>query len=553
MNRHSWSMGRIFNALSLVFFTALALWALLPPRKTVDEQNASFEQSGESVQADVEHVIRFSPGLNYMPNLTPYGIGAPLQGLAQVIQEFEQRFPDTRIEALAAPMNREYLVTQLSSGQAPDILNVNVEDVWVDIQKEWYIPLDDFLEGPNEFVREQDDSTIPGYYTWWDMFKHQAISRGKAATDGLNYCISFDIVETGIYYNKDIFRKADVEVPETWEQFMAALKKINETPIAVNDERAPRQIVPMLVNSDMLTDWCYDLFFDQLYYSLLPGIDLLQDPVREAYLQGYLDDVELYFLFNQGFFTRRDPRYSQLFRLMYDLRQYCNQNLASIDFIREFVTQRAAMLWNPCSLSYRLKGDRALGFEWDVFYLPPFTQETSPYASGSPMCVIGGSASQFEVSNSAISDTPRSMPFRERIATSKRLRRVVQFLQFMTLPENYERIVNEYECFLPNIVGVESLPALKPFEEILKRRYTTTKWAFTFDLKFYEILRRMLELYLNDGSDHDGFMQWQEDNIRAAVANLAVRKPIDEAALFQAWEERAPLRAAMEGLPDAAR
>lgn len=554
MDIREWTIGRVMRLLSLTAVIILAVWAMMPPPEE-DQNDAEDIALAEprTQRTAAEFVIRFSPGPNYMPGAVPFGIGQPLRGLADVIRDFERRFPDTRVEVLTTPGTREYLVTQLSSGQAPDILNVNVEDVWVDIQKEWYIPLDSFLEAPNEFVRAKGDPDAPGYEQWWDMFKYQAISRGKAAPDGLNYCISFDMVETGIYYNKDIFREVGVEVPQTWAEFMDVLRKIAETPVTVGTDSTPRTVVPMLVNIDMMTDWCHDLFFDQMYYSLLPGIDLLQDPVREGYLEGYLDDTELYFLFNQGFFTRRDPRYNDLFRLMYDFRQYCNANIAAPDLIREFVTQRGAMLWNACVLTYRLNADRALGFDWDVFYLPQFTEETTPFASNTPMCVIGGAAAQFEVSNSAISDTPSSLPFHERIATSRRLERVMQLLQFMCLPENYERIVNEYECFLPNIVGVEVLPALRPFEEILERRYTTTKWAFTFDLKFYEILRRMLELYLNDGIDHDGFMQWQEDNIRAATANLAIRKPIDEEALQSAWDARADIRAAMEGLPDGIR
>lgn len=550
MSTHRLRIGRAFRLVSFVFIALAAVWALLPPQEAQDADETG-EALGGRPPRNVEFVLRFSPGPPYTPGSVPYGIGEPLQGLTRVLQDFERQFPDTRVEVLTTPGTREYLVTQLSSGQAPDILNVNVEDVWVDIQKEWYIPLDAFLEGPNEFVREQGNPDAPGYDAWWDMFKYQAISRGKAAPDNRNYCISFDMVETGIYYNKDIFRAVGVDVPSTWDEFLAVMKKISETPVAVGEDRTPRSIVPMLVNMDTMTDWCHDLFFDQLYYSLLPGIDLVQDPVREAYLEGYLDDTEIYFLFNQGFFTRRDPRFNQLYRLMYEFRQYCNKNIATVDLIREFVTQRAAMLWIPCVLTYRLKADRALGFEWDVFYLPEFTKATSPYASSTPMCVIGGSAAQFEVTNSAISDTPDTLPFEERIATSRKLQRVIQLLQFMCVPENYERIVNEYECFLPNILGVEVLPALKPFEEILERRYTTTKWAFTFDLKFFEIMRRMLELFLNDGIDHEGFMQWQEDNIRAATANLAVRKPIDHEAMQQAWDARAPVRSTMEGLPDA--
>jgi hypothetical protein len=283
----------------------------------------------------------------------------------------------------------------------------------------------------------------------------------------------------------------------------------------------------------------------------LPGIDLYKDPVREPYLQGYLDDNEIYFLFQQGFFTQRDPRYREVWRIMREYRQYCNQTLVNVDLIRDFVTQKAAILWNSSVVTYRLTADPDLGFEWGVFYVPQFTANTSPYACGHPMCVIGGAAAQFEVTNSAVSDTPAGLPIAERARQSRRLERVIQLLQFMCVPENYEQIVNEYDCFLPNIVGVPVRPSLQPFAEILERRYTTTKWVFTFDLKFNEIQRRILELYLNDGLTLDEFMDWQTSNIAASTANLALRKPLNLDQLERAWDELAPARAAMKDLPDA--
>jgi hypothetical protein len=165
------------------------------------------------------------------------------------------------------------------------------------------------------------------------------------------------------------------------------------------------------------------------------------------------------------------------------------------------------------------------------------------------MCVIGGAATQLEVSNSAIGDTDPALTMRERMAQSERLQRVIAFLQFICLPEQNAQIVNEYPGLLPNIVGVETLPILKPFEEILARRYTTTKWIFTFDLRFSEIQQRMLELYLTDGIDIDGFLHWQEKNLDAACANLLQRKAPDMQRLEKAWQALAPQRKAMRDLP----
>ena len=525
--------------LLLAAFLLLSVWLLWPPA----EEGASGAATTVA-RAPAQYIIKFSPGWAYLPDTHPYGIGKPLQGLKKVIRAFEERFPDTKIEILNVPSVREYLVTQLSSGQAPDILNVNVENVWMDVQKGLYIPLDPFLEKPNPFVVERGDSAAPGFDQWWDMFRYQAISRGKAAPDGYTYCLTFDMIETGIYYNKTLFAQLGIEVPRDWDELVVAMQKIQRHRRADGAET-----VPLLVNIGAFNDWTTDLFFDQLYYDLLPGIDLLQDPTREPYLQGYLDWDELAFLRGKGFFGRGDIRYREIWSTMRELKRYTNENLMNDDLVREFVTQRGAMIWTVSTLSYRLQADRNLGFEWGLFYLPPFSRQTSRYASGREMCVIGGAATQLEVSNSAIADTDPELPLRERMARSERLKRVIAFLQFICLPEQNAQIVNEYPGLLPNIVGVETLPILKPFEEILNRRYTTTKWIFTFDLRFSEIQRRMLELYLTDGIDLDGFLEWQEKNIDAAVANMLERKAPDMERLEKAWQMLAPQRASFVDLP----
>ena len=149
--------------LSLIAFVLLSVWLLWPPAEESDNANTSTNRPEQA-----QYVIKFAAGWAYLPDTHPFGIGKPLQGLKNVIRDFEARFPDTRIEVLTVPGVREYLVTQLGSGQAPDILNVNVENVWTDVQKGWYVPLDPFLERPNPFVVEQGDATKPGYEQWWD-------------------------------------------------------------------------------------------------------------------------------------------------------------------------------------------------------------------------------------------------------------------------------------------------------------------------------------------------------------------------------------------------
>jgi len=528
----------------LALILGVSAYMLMPPEEESTGGNGDKGRERETA-SQVAYVIKFSAGASYQPGARPHGIGEPLQGLKRVIEAFEERFPDTRIEVVNTPGVREYLVTQLSSGAAPDILNVNVEDVWVDTQKGWYVPLDSFFEAPNPFVVEKGDPELPGARQWWDMFRYQAISRGKAAPDGRNYCLTLDMVETGIYYNKTIFEELGLEPPQTWDEFITICRTIQA------HDGFEQPTTPILMHLGAFLDWAHDLIFDQLYYSILPGIDVKQDPTREAYLQGYLDPEELAYLNGKGYFTERDPRYREIWRIMKELKQYTNRDLGGVDFVREFVNQRGVMMWSASPLVYRFILDKNLGFEWGVFYLPKFTSKTSKYASGVDMCVIGGSASQFEVTNSAVDDTPMEWPMERRMRESERLKRVMAFLQFLCLPEQAEKVINEYPCLIPNIVGVEPRPELDDFARILNRRYTTTKWIFSFDLRFSDILTRMLSLYLAEGGiGLDEFMQWQIKNVQSGCRKAVERKGVDLSAFDKRWRELAPLREAYTDLPE---
>jgi len=510
--------------LILIAILALAAWALFPPS---DKPTEASPLKSQLDKKPVKYVLRMAPGV-YLPGLQPASAPKPLEALTHVAREYEKFFPDTRIEFANVPSSmREWLVTQLSSAQAPDIFNVNVEDVWQDTQKGWYLPLDDFFDQPNPFV--------PDNKHWNDIFKYQAITQGKRAPDGHMYCLTYDMVETGIFYNKDLFKKLNLKVPSNFDEFIEiekALKKSGH--------------VPMTIDPEMLADWAVDLMFDQLYYPIAPLTDLNKDPKRAMYLANYLDWDEIIYLHRKGFFTAHDPRWVDLFRILHDWRQYMAQDIVNLNPNEPFFSQQAGMIWAASELVQRLARDPNLGFDWGVFYLPPLTKNQSRYASGRPMCVIGGSAMQYCVSNSAISDT-------HDVKTSERLRRVIGFLQFLTAPKNVDAVVNEPIFFLPNVIGVEPHAELKPFDEFLHRPYTSTKWYFTFDLKFDEIMRRMIPLYMDDGMTQDEFIDVMDRAITAAADNITARKKIDFSEFDRIWEQRADLRKKYEGLPDAAR
>jgi raffinose/stachyose/melibiose transport system substrate-binding protein len=520
-----------FRHLSLVAVVAFGVWALRPPADGTAKDEGGASAGASHATGDRKYVIRVVPDF-YMPGKRSNPGAPPLRGFRDVADDFERLHPDTRVEFIDAPVGqREWLVTQLTAGQAPEILNVNVENVWQDVHKGWYVPLDAYLEAPNPYVKPGQ----PGSRQWWDLFRYQAISRSKAAPDGKMYCITLDMIETGIFYNKDLFRKYDLKPPRDWEEFMrihARLEKANVT--------------PMLVGVGSLADWGLDLVFHQLYRDIRPTLDVKKDPKRDVFYKGYLDWDEIAFLNRKGFFTEQDPRWREVFRILKDWRRYMPRDLGATDNAREFIQGKGAMTWESSLFVQRLLRDPRRKFEWGMFYLPPITKATSKYGGGHPQCIIGEAATQFVVTNSATNDTGDAK-------TSEKLKRCVEFLQFATTPRNCDRVVNEMIALMPNVVGVPDKPELAPFVNNLTRPYTTTKWLFTFDLRFMEIVNRMLYLYLMDGTSEDDFMDWMVRNVRASSETIVRRKHLDLTPHERAWAELAPLRKGMEDLPDAAR
>lgn len=514
----------MFRHISLILVLGLGVWALWP-RGT--DHNQGPGAPAPQTASGRKYTIHVAPGL-YMPGRRPMDVGKPLEGLTKVAADFEKLYPDTSIEFTEAPVGqREYLITQLAAEQAPEIVSVNVEDVWQDVQKNWYVPLDAYLEQPNPYVPKGE----PGSSKWWDLFKYQAISRGKSAPNGKMYCITYDMVETGIYYNKDIFKRLGVGIPRDWNEFLQIQEKIKSA-----------GLIPMIVGRTSIADWGFDLVFDQLYQGLLPGIDLARDPRRDAYLQGYLDWDEISYLNRKGFFTRRDPRFVEVFRLLKNWRRYFQKDTSSTELTKMFVTQQGAMMWDASPTVYQLMRDPDVKFNWGVFYLPPITRATDKYADGHPMVVIGGSGTQLEVTNSAYNDTHDP-------SSSEKLKRAISFLQYMTLPKNVDRVVNEVTAYLPNVVGVEPHKELLPFHHFLMRRYTTTKWLYTFDLRFNEILSRMLDLYLNDGISEEEFMDWMDKDVRSATDTVVKRKGLDLSKFDSKWASLTATRAGYADLP----
>ncbi|MEZ4726222.1 MAG: hypothetical protein R3E79_03700 [Caldilineaceae bacterium] len=89
-----------------------------------------------------------------------------------------------------------------------------------------------------------------------------------------------------------------------------------------------------------------------------------------------------------------------------------------------------------------LRADPLVSFEWGSFYAPTITEADSPFATGKTAPPIGGAtAAQWAVSS--------------RTENDGLLPLAIDFLRFVTAPQNASRMIQELGQFLPNIKGVE--------------------------------------------------------------------------------------------------
>lgn len=467
------------------------------------EQESVRPHSGKLLRVDLNQ---------YTPGTIPQGIGEPVQEARRLADAWESLHPGCRVKyqmmiTATGTTEGEWLKTQLIGKIAPEIVTMNTEVAWQAIDKKWFVPLDEFLDRPNPY--------IAGNERWMDSFANPALTNSKRAPDGKLYCVTLDIVETALFYNMTLLRRLGItKKPETWEEMLKTFQVIQAAHIA-----------PLTSQLNLGSDWGQDIVFEMVYHELLPMLDPIpsKEDVR-AYQEYFLDPPEGGFLFTKGFFTRRDPRWREMNRLVKEWRRYWARELKFSDPLRLFSTGRLAVLWDGSWTIRRLAKDNYIQFDWEIGYIPAITRETTRFACGSPATLVGGAGMQAHITNSAW--------------FNDNLEECLDLLMFLSAPQNIERIAGEALLFVPNVKGARMDPRLAPFQEIFQRKSCALQWMESMDPQFKKEWRRWLDYYLNDGFGLDTYLQVLEDNFAAWVKSHAGDPAWDFTAMEATWQTR---------------
>jgi len=378
-----------------------------------------------SSSKELKGEIRFTP-LVLMPNI-PGGEGLePLTALADIAEEYEKLHPGVKVTFVEFPEEQgliQWYTAQLTAGTAPEIIAVIFDLINRDaVAKNWFVNLDPYLEKPNPYVE--------GNKRWGDQFKIIWKSPFVGA-DGHMYCLDCFTASTFLLSNKDILEKLGIKGrPEDWiwaewESYLKKIKTAGYIPIAW----APKA-----------------KFFDGMIE------DAIMDPViRKMDLDknDAISHYEIVKAVKEGLWSAKDPRFQEVQRLYKELSQYFQDGWLMADWgtmIRLFVTGKAAFSGGVSRQYVKIKDDPYREFEMGTSrFLPQITKETTKYYSGVKMPYVG---------------QPDCGPGGITYVAKKRgkVDLCVDWMRFLSKPENVRKVISEAKFTGPNIKGV-NLPS----------------------------------------------------------------------------------------------
>jgi ABC-type glycerol-3-phosphate transport system substrate-binding protein len=396
------------------------------------------ETAANQVQTIRVYPERFTPGVDRSIATLP-----PLKAFEEISQAYEQLHPNTNIEFYKymgdSANSSEYLswiTTQSIAGTLPELVMAQATELEGFSDNDWFIDLMPYLEKPNPYV--------PGNKRWMDLFGEKIISTRVSSTGKL-WSLPISLVATSIYYNQDLFDELGLQAPEDWESFMQVLSTIKEK----------TDVIPFLFDMSTTNNasWAYRVFLSFLFEPLLPQIDLNGDEI--------VSSEEFARAVTSGLIGADNPRHREILNLFDEWKEYFQKGFLSKPAPGLFSRGQAAMWWGGIWELLPLEMDPLRTFKLGTFYIPRITSATTEYADDkTPMRMIGGASGvQLAISRSAVD---------KGIVDE-----VVDYLMYVTTPENNGKITSESKELAPIVVGAKSDSSLDSFLQQANNGLTT--------------------------------------------------------------------------------
>jgi ABC-type glycerol-3-phosphate transport system substrate-binding protein len=372
----------------------------------------------------------------------------PPTAFKEVAQKWMALNPGIEIEFfLDLGEQANWLRTKMAGGQAPDIFWAQ----YYELNSGQYpagsfVPLTSYLERPNKYVS--------GNSRWLDLFPDSLIQSVRAPNGDINL-IDGDYVATQVIYNARMFREAGIDFEITnWSDYTRACELLKA-----------KGITPWQYNFGSggadYTTWLSRLMGTNLYYDDLPELAVTSGADALS-----LSPLEVALGVKNGYFSSADPRFQAWWPALkehvekYMPQDTVSQATTSDTIFSKFINQEIAMYWDGSWADNNLKAANC-SFEYASFPFPGPDKASMPLASGfSSSGAVGGysAAWQYAVSSNRANST----------MTDDKLEAVLDWLMYITTPENNELVCNDLGSFIPVVKGSTPTEANRGVASVLE-------------------------------------------------------------------------------------
>ncbi|MBN2859044.1 MAG: extracellular solute-binding protein [Sphaerochaetaceae bacterium] len=125
----------------------------------------------------------------------------------ELIADFEAKNPGIKVEQVHVADSGQVLMSRLASNDVPDLLT------------HWPNNTDYITASLEGYFLDLTDSPVAENAI-------QNIIESITLENGKNYCVPVSINTQGIFYNKALFEEYGLEIPKTWDEFVALCREI---------------------------------------------------------------------------------------------------------------------------------------------------------------------------------------------------------------------------------------------------------------------------------------------------------------------------------------
>ncbi|MHB1455903.1 MAG: ABC transporter substrate-binding protein [Armatimonadota bacterium] len=418
MSKSSYKLTRrSFLSLGAAAVSGILLAACVPPAtQTPSVGKASNTATPAPLNVKITHVIGAyypSESMEWSEtNPNPHNM------INTLIKEYKDLRPGVEIELIQPPptpaggMAREYIVSNMTANTIPNIVGTLSRDQVEEVAKGWWVTLDDYLNLPNPYIKAGMD----GNKRWIDQFYQVPFESQRVL--GQHYNLPYEIVTSMMFYNKDIFEKVGVKIPETVTELLETFKAL----------KGAGQVAYGGIGS-----WFMYETLGQLGGSIMASLTPKVNPNG-----GSATYEEVACAIQKGIFRASTPEYREWMRVMKEIAAYRTPDWIdkNANAITKWLNGQIVVIEDGTWRIGANKKNPNIQFKWGMFYPPKADSAACVGCTGAPCPPIGGATgTAWAITKGAVRDN--------------NVAECADWLMFLCAPQNAERLINELGNMLP--------------------------------------------------------------------------------------------------------